>query len=281
MTTLTVLSVLFGLLAIGAGVWWAVVICRIARAMSSGLSLKRGLLDQARASSISIIVPAHNEERTIGSCIASLRAQDVEGLQIIVVADRCTDSTEDIVRSHAEEDERVLLVSNGTCPSTWAGKCHAARIGAEHATGSWLAFIDADTSSDPRLLHAAVSEAKRRETALLSLLTDLDCRHWFERSTQPVATMALLTIFPPDSVNRETRNRTFANGQFMLFDRAWYERIGGHAAVKDDLLEDIAFARCVKDAGGRVNVLRADGLLTCSMYEDRASFRRSLMRIFL
>ncbi len=233
------------------------------------------------SSSISVIVPAHNEEDSIDQCVASLRRQRVEDLQIIVVADRCTDQTEAMVSAHAREDDRVLLVRNTSRPPTWAGKCHAARLGANHATGDWLAFVDADTQANPDLLRAAVSEATRRETALLSLLTDLECRAWFERCTQPVASMALMSLFPPDSVNRDDRKRTFANGQFMLFDREFYERVGGHAEVKDDLLEDMAFARLISRNGGRVNVLRADGLLGCSMYADHEAFQRGWMRIFL
>jgi glycosyltransferase involved in cell wall biosynthesis len=249
--------------------------------LSTGLSLKRGLDKEPEAASVSVVVPAHNEARVIGRCVDSLLSQDVGDLQIIVVADRCTDATESIVSERAARDSRVTLICNKECPPTWAGKCNAARLGADHATGDWLAFIDADTNGDPRLLRAAISEAQRREVGLLSLLTDLECTQWFERTTQPVAMMALLSLFPPDAVNRDDRSRTFANGQFLLFDRLWYDRIGGHAAVKDDLLEDLAFARQICQAGGRVNVLRADGLMSCSMYGDSEAFMRGWMRIFL
>lgn len=281
MVTLSILCIVFASLAACAVIWWSVLMIRIGRMLSTGISVRRGLQEPAVDELVSIIVPAHNEERVIATCLDSLLAQKWDRLQVIVVADRCSDATEAIVTERVERDDRVTLIRNTDCPESWAGKCHALRIGAEHAEGDMLAFIDADTEAHPDLLRAAVGEAKRRDTALLSLLTDLKSCHWFERCTQPVATMALMSLYPPDRVNRDDRARTFANGQFMLFDRDWYERVGGHAAVKNDLLEDIAFAQVISKAGGRVNILQSDGLLACSMYGTREEFLRGWMRIFL
>jgi chlorobactene glucosyltransferase len=281
MSPLAILSLITAGAAALSTLWWSVLLARLVRILASGMSLRRGLKDSVEESLLSIVVPAHNEERVIGTCIDSLLAQRWQDLEVIVVADRCTDATESIVSERAARDPRLKLIRNRECPQSWAGKCHAARLGAEYATGGWIAFVDADTQAHPDLMTAAVTEASRRETGLLSLLSDLTSHHWFERSTQPVAMMALLSLFPPDAVNRDDRSRTFANGQFMLFDREWYDRIGGHAAVKNDLLEDIAFAGHMVDAGGRVNILRSDGLLSCSMYASHEDFLRGWMRIFL
>ena len=281
MSLLAILSLITAVAAAISILWWTVLLGRLGRMLASGMSLRGGLKDSVEESFLSIVVPAHNEERVIRTCIDSLLAQRWQDLEVIVVADRCTDATESIVSERAARDPRLKLISNRECPQSWAGKCHAARLGAEYASGGWIAFVDADTHAHPDLMIAAVTEASRRETGLLSLLSDLTSHHWFERSTQPAAMMALLAMFPPDSVNRDDRSRTFANGQFMLFDREWYDRIGGHAAVKNDLLEDIAFAGHIQKAGGRVNILRSDGLLSCSMYGSHEDFLRGWMRIFL
>ena len=281
MSPLAILSLITAVAAAFSVLWWTVFLGRLGRMLASGMSLRGGLKDSVEESPLSIVVPAHNEERVIGTCIDSLLAQRWQDLEVIVVADRCTDATESIVSERAVRDPRLKLIRNRECPQSWAGKCHAARLGAEYASGGWIAFVDADTQAHPDLMTAAVTEASRRETGLLSLLSDLTSNHWFERSTQPAAMMALLSMFPPDAVNRDDRSRTFANGQFMLFDREWYDRIGGHAAVKNDLLEDIAFAGHISKAGGRVNILRSDGLLSCSMYGSHEDFLRGWMRIFL
>jgi hypothetical protein len=90
-------------------------------------------------------------------------------------------------------------------------------------------------------------------------------------------------LFPIHRASRAEREnrRAFANGQFMLFDRAWYDRIGGHESVRGDLLEDIALARRIHWEGGHAGVFLADGLLRCSMYESLENFRLGWKRIFI
>ena len=232
--------------------------------------------------SVSIVVPVHNEERSIERCVTSLRAQTLERIEFVFVLDRCIDGSREILERHAAEDSRIVLVENDSCPAGWAGKCYAARLGAERATGDRIIFTDADTWFDPNLVRAAVAMAAHRGLQLLSLLGTLETRHWFERIVQPVAAMTLLRMYPIERVNRIERHRPFANGQFMLFERAWYDRIGGHEAVKDHLLEDIAFARLVYHReGGRVGLFLADDLLTCSMYDTFDQLKAGWQRIYI
>ena len=284
MAALTVLSwILLGIAALTA-LYWAVVLVRVQRINATRPTVRRGLGRAAPRGgwpAVSVVIPAHNEERVIDRCVRSVLQQDYPQLEVIVVLDRCTDGTLDILQGLADADPRLTLLINETCPDDWAGKCNAARLGAQQADGDLLLFIDADTHAHPELLKAAVSVAIERELGLLSLLSTLTCEHAFERTAQPVASMTLMTLYPPDLVNRLPKGRPFANGQFMLFDRACYESIGGHDAVKDDLLEDIAFARCVARSDRRVNILNADGLFTCSMYSSLDSFRTGWLRIFI
>jgi chlorobactene glucosyltransferase len=267
-------------------VFWIAVKARVGRTVRARPTVRRGLdapLPSGETPTVSVVVPVHNEQRVIDQCARSLRNQQYETLEIIFVLDRCTDDSAEMLQRHAAEDARVKLIHNDSCPEDWAGKCHAARLGAEGATGEYLLFTDADTSFDRELIRAAVTLARRDDIALLSLLSTLTFRHAWERSAQPVATMALIRLYPIERVNRRDPStaRPFANGQFMLFRRDDYERIGGHAAVKDDLLEDIAFARRLNDAGGRCGVYLADGMLLCSMYESLGAFRTGWKRIFI
>jgi chlorobactene glucosyltransferase len=126
-----------------------------------------------------------------------------------------------------------------------------------------------------------VALAGDRDLALLSLLSTLTFEHFFEQVAQVAAAVKLLSLYPIERVNRSRRPRPFANGQFLLFRRDWYERIGGHAALKDDLLEDIAAAKLVNGHGGHSAVALADGMLMCSMYESLVEFRQGWKRIFI
>ena len=195
--------------------------------------------------------------------------------------DRCTDGTLDILLKHADEDSRIHLIENDHCPDDWAGKCNAARVGATKATGEWLLFTDADTKFDSELVRCSVASAIKRNASLLSILSSLTITKTFERIVQPIASTFLVRQYPVDRINREHRSRPFANGQFLLFSRESYESIGGHEAVKDDLLEDIAFARKIHSEGGKVQVLFADGLLRCSMYPTFEAFKTGWKRIYI
>jgi chlorobactene glucosyltransferase len=234
---------------------------------------------------VSIIVPAHNEERVVEACVRSLLATDYPDFEVLMVLDRCTDRTRELLRPFEAAEragrDRLRVIENDHCPEDWAGKCNAARVGAEAATGEFLLFTDADVAFDQRLVRASVTSAVGGSRGLLSLLPTLTTDRWFERVVQPVAAMTLLRIYPIDRVNRDQRRRPFANGQFLLFERRVYERIGGHAAVKDDLLEDIAFARAVEAAGERGAIAVADGMLVVNMYGSLAAMLTGWKRIFI
>ncbi|MBL9147081.1 MAG: glycosyltransferase [Phycisphaerae bacterium] len=271
------------LAAIPAG-YWAVVGLRLLSlfpripTIRDGLAMAADLREWPR---VSIVVPAHNEERVIEACAASLLASDYPSLEVIVVLDRCTDRTLELLRPHAARDPRLTIVENGACPPDWAGKCNAARVGAERATGDLLLFTDADVQFAPELVRAAVGMLVADDRGLLSLLPSLVHEAWYERVVQPVAGMTLLRMYPIDKVNRDERSRPFANGQFLLFKRSTYEKVGGHAATKDDLLEDIAFARLVDAAGERVGIAVAEDLLVVHMYPSFRAMREGWKRIFI
>lgn len=268
-------------------IFWLIVAYRVGRTMSAKPTVRRGLdaplreID-GRPPSVSVIVPAHNEQRVIDECARSLRAQDYPDLRLIFVLDRCTDDTLAILQRHAAEDDRIVIIENDSCPDDWAGKCNAARLGAERAKGDYLLFTDADTGFDPQLVRATVALAQQRDLALLSLLSDLTYEQRFHLLAQPVATINLLRMYPIERVNQAPEEaRPFANGQFMLFRRADYEAMGGHNAVREDLLEDIAFARAVQRLGKRGGIFLADGMLRCSMYDRFDAFTLGWKRIFI
>ena len=257
---------------------------RIVRTLWRAPRVRDGLVEAAPREGwplVSIVVPAHNEERVIAACMASLLASDYPALEIVAVLDRCSDGTREALRPFAERDSRLRIIENAACPPDWAGKCNAARVGAEAARGQYLLFTDADVQFDPALVRAAVALLRRDRRGLLSLLPRVVAATWYERIVQPVAAITLMQMYPIDKVNREYRRRPFANGQFLLFERSVYDRIGGHAATKHDLLEDIAFARLVDASGARVGLAMAVDMLEVHMYASFAAMHEGWKRIFI
>jgi len=263
---------------------WIVVLVRVWRVALTLPRLRDGLalpLDPGAAPLISVVIPAHNEEGVIDACLRSVRGQEYPKLEIIVVMDRCTDGTHAIVSGHAQEDDRLTPVINTSCPEDWTGKCNAVHQGAKRARGEWILFADADTEFEPGLVQAAYAHATQRKLNMISLLTTLTYRHTFERISQPVAGMWLLRMFPIDMVNKPVKPRPFANGQFILVERAMYERSGGFESIRDQVVEDIAFARLINQHGGIGGILLADGMLRSEMYESFAAFKQGWNRIFI
>jgi len=261
--------------------WWTLVLGRVLRDRPRILRAPRGLAMPLPdpPPRVSVVIPAHNEQAHAPGAVRSILASDWAALEVIVVLDRCTDGTLAALQPMAAADPRLRIVENHDCPADWAGKCNAARVGAAHASGELLLFTDADVEFHPDLLRATVAILRGSGLSLLSLLASPRVRHWFEAVVQPVAAMMLMRMYPIPRVNHPTNPRAFANGQFLLFERSMYERLGGHTAVKDDLLEDIAFAHRVRAAGGRGGLYTAEHLLTVEMYERMREFHTGWKRI--
>jgi chlorobactene glucosyltransferase len=275
-----------GLIVYGTSIalFYTFVWFRIFTTLSRAPRVRDGLSEPVPADGwplVSIVVPAHNEERVIAACAASLLASEYPALEVVIVLDRCTDRTLELLRPFAGRDPRLRIVENTACPPDWAGKCNAARLGAEAARGRYLLFTDADVQFDTALVQAALGLVRRERLGLLSLLPRVVSVAWYERVMQPIAAMTLMQMYPIDKVNRAYRRRPFANGQFLMFDRNVYERIGGHAATKDDLLEDIAFARLVEASGARGGLALATDMLEVHMYGSLAAMQAGWKRIFI
>lgn len=236
---------------------------------------------------VAVVIPAHNESAMIARSARSLADQSYAGgLRVVYVLDRCTDGTGDVLRESVGEDERFSIVVNESCPAWWSGKTHACWRGVqavrESGGADLLLFADADCWFESECVEASVVALARRRLGMLSLLPTLTNEQVFEKVEQPAAGMELMRQFPLDQINRRRNPRRFANGQFMLFRRDLYEALGGHEAVKDAVLEDLAFARRARNETPehRIGVLMSGGLLRCQMYEDRAEFRRGWKRIY-
>lgn len=279
--SMAIVGIILGGLSVLAVLMAVVIIARIASARRSVPRVSEGDSLPPAPGLLTIVIPAHNEARVIEASVRGLRAQTRRNFEAIYVLDRCTDRTRELLVAAAEGDPRIRYIENSECPADWAGKCNACRVGAEQARGDWLLFTDADCRFEPNLIDAMLSIAHARGTSLLSALGRLTYRHRFERLLQPVASLMLIRIFPLDKANREDRRWPFANGQFLLFRREDYFAFGGHAAVKDALLEDLAFASRMHAAGYRLACVDATRRMEVAMYDSMRSMRSGWTRIYI
>ena len=211
---------------------------------------------------ISVIVPARNEARNIRRCLQALLVQDYTRYEVIVVDDRSSDATPQILAEllageAARSTNRLRVLHGKDLTPGWAGKPHALVQGAEAAQGEWLCFIDADTFAAPHLLSSTLGTAVQQQADLFSMLTEQELGSFWEKTVLPLVFTALAFGFPAKRVNDPAKPDAIANGQFILIRRAVYQAIGTHAAVRERIDEDKAIAETVKRGGYRLVI--ADG----------------------
>ncbi len=207
---------------------------------------------------ISVCVPARNEDANIRACVEAVLAQTYPRLELIVLDDRSTDATPDILRELAA-DKRLRVLQGAELPEGWAGKPHALVQAVAVANGEWLCFLDADTLLAPQALAGCYARALATQADLFTIMTRQVMGTFWEKVVMPLVMSALSVGFPPREVNDPNRRVAIANGQFIMIKRDVYAAVGGHERIKDQIVEDKALAEAVKWNGYRLIV--ADGRL--------------------
>lgn len=216
---------------------------------------------------VSVIVPARNEERGIGAAIRSLRALDYSRVQVIVIDDQSGDGTRTAARAAAEEDERVSVLAGAPLPEGWVGKSWACWQGVAVARGEWLLFTDADVVHSPDSLGRTLAMAERLGRGGLTLFPTIDCEGVIERAVMPAALTAIATFVAPGPLARSSRSRVaIAAGAYMLMPRALYDAVGGHAAIRGRMVDDVCLAAAIKRTGALLVPVPARGLARLRMY---------------
>ncbi len=222
--------------------------------------------DDREAPRLSVLIPARDEAETLGACLAGVQAQDTAIHEILVLDDRSTDGTAAIVDAMAEEDPRIRRLSGGELPRGWLGKNHALAQAAREASGDWLLFLDADVSLAPQAIRQALAEARSSGADMLSWFAGLEMRTFWERCLMPFVADFIVLFSPLHKVNEPSNPQCIANGQFILIRRTVYDRIGGHAANRASIIDDVSLARAVKFGGWRLRMVFAPELMRTRMY---------------
>lgn len=220
---------------------------------------------------ISICIPARNEEQNIRVCVESALMQDYPNFEIIVLDDRSTDATPRILAELATLDSRLHPISGSDLPSGWVGKPHALHQASTSARGEWLCFVDADTFLSPQALSSCYVKAMEVQADLFTTLHRQIMGSFWEKAVMPIVVTALSVGFNPRKVNDPTYKDAIASGQFILIRREVYEKIGGHASVRDQIVEDQALAERVKWSGYRLALADGTALISTRMYTSLSS----------
>ncbi|HOQ97461.1 MAG TPA: glycosyltransferase [Anaerolineae bacterium] len=222
-----------------------------------------------RQPSVSILVPARNEEASVGRCLRSLLAQDYPDYEVIAIDDNSEDRTGEILAGLAAQSPRLTALQGAPLPPGWLGKNWACQQLVRQAHGELLLFTDADTCHHPRALADAVAALEAQRADLLTAFPQQETVTWAERLIVPGMMWTFLLFMPLRLAYRSPKpGLSVTCGQFMLFRRLAYERIGGHDGVRQEVIEDMILGRRIKEQGLRWRVADGCPRVRCRMYHN-------------
>jgi chlorobactene glucosyltransferase len=233
--------------------------------------------------SLSIVVPARNEERQIEACVRALLLQDHPDFEVIVVDDQSSDETPAILERLARESAHLKVVRGEPLPEGWVGKPWALVQGASAARGTWLLFTDADTFHSPWSATSVQGAAITRKLDVLSILTQQDLVSLAERVLMPSVFLAIFLGTGPidDVADPKKPGVALFNGQYILVERTAYDAIGGHASVSGEIAEDMELARRFKrDGRFRIALAGSEDVAHTRMYHSFVEIWRGFGKNF-
>ncbi len=213
---------------------------------------------------LAVVVPARDEARNIAECIACINASTHPTLDVLVFDDGSRDGTGELARVAGA---RVVEGGDAPLPPGWKGKPWALRRAVDHVDADWIVFIDADVRLHPGALARVHSYALREQCDLVSGFGKLLMGSFWEKVIQPSVGGLIIAGNDLAVVNDPERpDKAIANGQLILVRREAYASVGGHEAVKDDILDDIGLALAFTGSGLRARCLFMRELFSCRMY---------------
>lgn len=246
------------------------------RARSAMTRVPREVPPRAEWPRLSLIVPACNEGATIEAATKAKLASDYPNLEVVLVDDRSTDTTTEIVARLAADDDRVRVVRIDELPSGWLGKVHAMQRGAAGATGEWLLFSDADVHIEATLLRRVIATAEERRLDFVSMMP----RIWSSGFALDVVIAFLvrgLVVASRIWKVADPRSRVaIGNGVFGLVRRSAFEKTPGLEWLKLEILDDQALGQMMKHSGARCGVFDPQGDLALHFYSSVGEMMRGL-----
>ena len=232
--------------------------------------------------SVSILIPMRDEIANVDGVITTALASTLlTQFEIIVLDDQSVDGTAERLRQHPD----VQTIVGTSLPQGWLGKNFACHQLVAHSSGEYLVFVDADVRLAPSAVAAAISKLEALNWDFISPYPRQLAESFFERLIQPLLQWSWLSTLPLRLAERGAfGSMVIANGQFLIVKRSAYLKVGGHKAIRYEVLDDLELARLLVKNGFKGGVAEGSALATCRMYHNRADlfngYTKSLWRAF-
>ena len=261
------------------------VLVSIAQSNLRNLKRLKILPDEQDTELVSILIPARNEYHNLKQCLDSLIKLDYSNIEILVLNDRSTDQTAELVENYQKIDKRIQLLQGNDLPDGWIGKHWACHQLSESAKGTIILFMDADTVLANTIVSKAVLAMNKQSSDLLSLVPGRKANCLIEKLTFPFIDWMTLCWLPVKLASSSKSAYLSANfGQFMMFRKEAYISIGGHSYLRENLLDDFELGREIKRNGLKWSLYDGSKDVTTRMYSrSREAFTglsRSIFPVF-
>ncbi|MBT5201383.1 MAG: glycosyltransferase [Thaumarchaeota archaeon] len=230
---------------------------------------------------VSVILPARNEENFIKKCLDSLTKQNYQNYEVIVIDDSSDDSTGKIISEYAKNNSKVIPVTAKPKPEGWMGKNWACMEGYRKATGELLLFTDADTTHAEKVISLSVAHLISFNLDALSTIPKMLTFDFWTNVTLPMISTFLHTRFSALNVNNPSKNTGYFFGSFFIMRKDVYEKIGMHEGVKNEIIEDGALGKKVKESGYKMKMVRGEHLIDAVWARDKGTLWNALKRLMI
>lgn len=230
---------------------------------------------------VSIIVPARNEEKYIRKCVDSLLKQDYPDFEIILVNDESSDKTLEIMKEYKKSNSIIKVLNVNQPGDDWIGKNWACYQGYLKSTGKLLLFTDADSYHSEITLSLSVQNINHYRLDAITVMPRLICNDFYTQVTLPILTTFLHTRFSPLKVNNAKSKLGYFFGSYFIIKRKTYEKVGSHAAVKNEIIEDGALGKKVKEENFKIMMLRGESYVQAIWARNSSELFKAIDRLII
>lgn len=227
---------------------------------------------------LAVIIAVRNEENDLAQALESMCNLHYEHYRLIVINDRSTDSTPEILAGFEKRYSHLTVIHITELPAGWLGKNHALYKGYQASTEEWMLFTDADIRYAPDTVNKAMQYCLDYQLDHLTVLPEVKSRSAFFNSIMDTFKIMLTVKLKPWAARNPKSKAYFGVGAFNLVKRRAYEKAGTHKRIALRPDDDLKLGECIKSSGLKQDVAFGDQLLSLEWYTSVKAFINGLMK---
>src|SRR5687767_316722 len=230
---------------------------------------------------VSIILPARNEERYIEKCLRSLLKQDYSNYEIIAINDSSSDRTGEIIQKYSTKNSKIIFINAEAKPEGWTGKNWACYQGYIKSTGQLFLFTDADTTHSSSTISLAVNNLLAKELDALTAIPKILANDFWTKITLPILWTLSISRYSALKANNPKTKVGYFFGSFFIMTKKAYEAVGTHKAVKEEIVEDGALGKKVKEQCFKLRVVHGEDHIHAVWARNSSTLWHGLRRLMI